>query len=180
MFQWELHSSEREEGSRRELLSFPVPERPMTKEASKTPGKLRMVFSYCSLTAFGSQLVFGSLKRPRWYLDTTVLVIPWKEGSVSPFWLLMSCGVPVLMARCKCISDSRVQGEKVVQVPVRYSLTGDSDSVISSQVKCRPQLFKTWHKKYFQTAICSQQLAFKARGDAFLQGVIPYSSWTKT
>lgn len=103
MFQWELHSSEREEGSRRELLSFPVPERPMTKEASKTPGKLRMVFSYCSLTAFGSQLVFGSLKRPRWYLDTTVLVIPWKEGSVSPFWLLMSCGVPVLMARCKCI-----------------------------------------------------------------------------
>lgn len=100
--------------------SFPVPEGPMTKEANKRLGKLRMVFSYYNLTAFGSQQDFGSLKRPKWPLDPIVLMIPWKDlphPSDCSWAVVYQC----VWARCKCISDSRVQGERVVQVPCQDS-----------------------------------------------------------
>lgn len=102
-------------------ISSPVPGRPMTKEASKRPGKLRMVFSYHSLTAFGRQRGFGSLKRPRWHLDIIVLVIAWRDlpHLSDCSWAV---GYQCTWARCKCISESRVQGERVVQVPWQVQL----------------------------------------------------------
>lgn len=107
-------------------------------------------------------------------------MIPQEDLPHLSDWLLMSCAVPVLLGQMQVNFRQQRQGEREMQVPcqvLRWCLTGDSDPVISSQGMCRPQLFKTWHNKYFQTEICSQQLAFK---ECFSSRTDSCSSWSKT